>query len=101
MQEHVSNPSGIGVINNEDSRQKQLEKYFIRLYPFPMKDKHKGASKLRKFCLVTNRSWKNNVNQLALLNAMPLNEFMVQILTSFAIQELQDPLLYRKKIPDY
>jgi hypothetical protein len=57
--------------------------------------------KPKQFCLVTNKNFVENVKRLALMEAMTTNEFIVKVLTDYCLSELQDPLLYRQKIPDY
>jgi hypothetical protein len=80
---------------------KILVKYFVQFYPYSRKNKINGATRPRQFCLVTDKSWRENVNQLALMEAMPLEEFILRVLSEKMIEELQDPMLYRRHIPDY
>ena len=76
-------------------------KYFIHRWPYQLKDKVKGATRMRTFHLVTERNFIDNVKRLALLEALSTNDFVVKVLSEAMVQELQDPLVYRKKIPDY
>ena len=42
-----------------------------------------------------------NTEELVLIKGMTLNEFVVKVLSDKMIEELQDPMLFRKRIPDY
>jgi len=54
------------------------------------------------FTVVTNRFFVENIRRLALMEAMSTNDFVVKVLSEKMIEALQnDPLLYRKNIPDY
>jgi hypothetical protein len=64
-----------------------------------MKDKIKGAARPRKFCLMTDKIFIENVRHLALMEAMTVNEFVIRVLFEKMIEELQDPTLYREDIP--
>ena len=81
--------------------QSQFVKYFRDFWPYPLKDKINGAVKTRYFILVTNRIFVDNVKRLALMEGMTVNEFVVKVLSEKMIEELQDPMLFRKRIPDY
>jgi len=35
------------------------------------------------------------------MEGMTVNEFVVKVLSEKMIEELQDPMLFRKRIPDY
>ena len=109
FQEYVSSEVGHGHKNDHrtgtrqrgNSPSQELAKYFYHTYPFYLKDKIKGANSPRKFCLVTNTIFMNNVKRLASINAMAINEFIVQILTERMVEELEnDPMLFLKYIPD-
>jgi len=69
--------------------QKILVKYFVGFYEYPMKNKIKGAVRPRKFCLMTDKIFIENVRQLALMEAMTVNEFVVRVMFKRMIEELQ------------
>jgi hypothetical protein len=54
-----------------------------------MKDKIKGAVRPRKFCLMTDKIFVENIRQLALMEAMTVNEFVIRVLFEKMIEELQ------------
>jgi hypothetical protein len=79
----------------------QLDKYFVRFYPYPMKNKVKGAGRPRSFSLKTNIVFRDNIQRLALMHGMTVNEFMVETLTQKMANEIEnDPMLLRR-IPYY
>jgi hypothetical protein len=79
----------------------QLDKYFVRFYPYPMKNKVKGAARPRSFYLVTDIIFRDNIRRLALMHGLTVNEFMVETLTQKMANEIKnDPMLLRQ-IPYY
>jgi hypothetical protein len=64
-----------------------------------MKDKIKGAVRPRGFCLTTDKIFIENVQHLALMEGMTVNEFVIRVLYEKMVEELQDPMLYKKNIP--
>jgi len=75
----------------------QLDKYFFHTYPYLLKDRIRGATRPRKFYLVTNTIFLDNIKHLALTNAMTPNEFANQILSHRVAQLLNnDPMLFTK-----
>jgi hypothetical protein len=68
----------------------QLDKYFINFWPYSMKDKVKGASRPRRFCIVTNTIFRENIRRLALMHGMIVNEFLVETLTYKMANEIEN-----------
>jgi hypothetical protein len=60
--------------------QKIFTKYFVGFYEYPMKDKIKGAANPRKFEVVTNKLFIDNIQRLAEHEAMSKREFVVKVL---------------------
>jgi hypothetical protein len=79
--------------------QKVFVKYFRAFYPYPLKDKIKGPARPRNLCLMTDKIFIENVRHLALMEAMTVNEFVIRVLLKKMVDELQDPMLYKKDIP--
>jgi hypothetical protein len=79
----------------------QLDKYFYYFWPYPRKNKVKGAAKPRSFTLVTDIIFRENIRRLALMHGMRVNEFIVETLTLKMANEIEnDPMLLRR-IPYY
>ena len=82
--------------------QRIFTKYFVGFYVYPMVNKIKGASNPRKFEVVTNKLFIDNIQQLAEHEAMSKREFVVKVLSEKMAEELNDNLmLYQKDIPNY
>jgi hypothetical protein len=78
-----------------------LDKYFVDFWPYPMKNRIKGATKPRSCVLTTNTIFRDNIRRLALMYGMTTNEFLVEILTQKMANEIEnDPMLLRR-IPYY
>jgi hypothetical protein len=65
-----------------------LEKYFLDYYPFPLKNRVKGAQKPREFCFDTTRLFAKHLKRLATEHNLSRNKYMVQILSQKMYQIL-------------
>src|SRR5262249_33918206 len=71
-----------------------LNDFFIRFYPYRLKDKLKGAQRWKNFSFMTDSVLRDKIKQLAINHKTSLNDFTLRVLSDRMVRELDINLFF-------